>query len=285
MGHNKIVILVTTGLLLLSGVFFYTIHEDVQDYRAGVSPDVSVQQTWNLPEELKEISGIAFLEPGQMACVQDEKGVIFIYDLETSSVTKKIEFAGKGDYEGITLNGNTAYVLKSDGTIFKVTDLMGEAVTETFKTSFGTENDMESLFFDPEENKLLIMPKEEDLNNKNFKRIYKLDPHTLQMEEQPYVKVNLKEEIFRELRKNDKNRSFYPSDIIRHPGTGKIFILEAKKPHLLILDQKGQPEILHRLDPNLFPQPEGLAFDNSGNLYISNEGNPGSIHLVTLKKH
>ena len=34
-----------------------------------------------LPVKLKEISGITFLSKNKIACVQDEKGTIFIYDI------------------------------------------------------------------------------------------------------------------------------------------------------------------------------------------------------------
>lgn len=283
MGHNKTVILVTTGLLLLAGIFFYTIFKDAEIYRSGVSQDIMVEQSWELPKELREISGMAFLEPHRIAAVQDEQGVIYIYDLESSSIVKEIEFAGAGDYEGIALNGTTAYVLKADGTIFRIANFMGEAITEIFETSFTSKNDIESLFFDPKENELLLMPKGEGLETNNYKGIYVIDVNSMNMNKDPLLSMTFEEEIFDDLKGENKNRSFYPSEISRHPDTGNILILEGEKPHLLMLDANGVPETLHRLDPNIFPQPEGLAFDPSGNLYISSEGNPGTIHRVTIK--
>lgn len=284
MGHNKVVILVTTGLLLLSGIFFYTIHEDAEDYRAGISPDVNVEQTWELPNVLNEVSGVAFLESRRIACVQDEEGVILIYDLQSSSIVKEIEFAGPGDYEGIAVNGNTAYVLRADGNIFRIRDFMGEAVTETFETPFSSRNDMESLFFDNAENRLLLMPKGDGLQSTDAKGIYEVDVNTMKMKNEPILKFTFQEEIFNVLKEENENRSFYPSEISRDPATGNYFILEAEKPHLLIVNKSGKPEALHRLDPNIFPQPEGITFDPSGNLYISSEGSPGTIHRVSIKK-
>jgi uncharacterized protein YjiK len=285
MGHNKTVILVTIGLLLLSGIFFYTVHKDVEIYRAKVSPDVIVEQTWELPHILREVSGIAFLEPDRIACVQDEKGTIFIYDLISSSIEKEIKFTGPGDFEGISLDGNIAYVLRSDGTIFRVRDFMGEPVTESFETPFGSKNDLEGLFFDPVKKQLLLAPKARGLDSKKQKGIYTVDVSTMEMNKDALVKMTFKEKIFDELKGRNKNRLFYPSEVIIHPETGNFLILEAKKPHLLILNRKGEPLALHRLDPNLFPQPEGLTFDDAGNLYISNEGNPATIHRVKIKNH
>ncbi|NJW53216.1 SdiA-regulated domain-containing protein [Salinimicrobium oceani] len=285
MGHNKIVFLVTTGLLLISGVFFYTVHENAEEYQEGVSSEVEVEQTWELPDDLKEISGIAFLEPNLLACVQDEKGVIFIYNLETSAIERQIKFSGSGDYEAIAVNGNTAYVQVADGLIFRINDFMDKnASVDKFKTPFSSKNNIESLFFDPVSKSLLLIPKERGLDSKEANGIYAVDVQTMKMKNKPILELDFKEEIFESLREREKDRLFYPSDLVRDPKSGNYLILEAEMPHLLILDKKGKPQTLHRLDPNIFPQPEGLAFDNAGNLYISSEGNPATIQRVSFKK-
>jgi len=36
----------------------------------------------------------------------------------------------------------------------------------------------------------------------------------------------------------------------------------------------------YQLDPILFKQPEGLAFDSKGNMYISNEGHGGNANVL-----
>lgn len=284
MGHNKIVILVTAGLLLLSGIFFYTVHKNSEEYQLGVSSEIVVEQTWKLPEELREVSGIAFLAPNSIACVQDEKGIIFIYDLKSSAIVKQIKFAGSGDFEGLAINGRTAYVQTAEGKIFRINDFQGEATVDIFETQFSSKNDIESLFFDPAENRLLLMPKDRGLKGET-KGIYSIDVNTMKMKREPLFKLTFEEKMFDDLKGKEKNRSYYPAEIARDPKTGNYLVLEAKKPHLLIVNAKGTPEELHRLDPNVFPQPEGLTFDDSGNLYISNEGNPGTIHRVSIKRN
>ncbi len=282
MGHNKTVILITVGLLLFAAAFFLTFRGEAIEYRATISNEVKIAKTWKLPGVLKEVSGIAFLEPNKIACVQDERGIIFIYDLVSSSIVKQIEFAGPGDYEGITLDGTTAYVLKSDGTIYKVEDFLRKPMTQVFETPFGSRNDVEGLYFDPGQEQLLLVPKGKGLESENDKGIHVVNVETMEMNKKPLINMTFKEEIFHDLSTKDKEASFYPSEVIRHPGTGKVLVLEATRPHLLILDPEGDPEALHRLDPDLFPKPEGLTFDPSGNLYISNEGNPATIHRITL---
>ena len=37
------------------------------------------------------------------------------------------------------------------------------------------------------------------------------------------------------------------------------------------------------LDPNVFKQPEGIAFDSTGNLFITNEGRRGKGNILEFK--
>jgi hypothetical protein len=41
---------------------------------------------------------------------------------------------------------------------------------------------------------------------------------------------------------------------------------------LMITDANWKVKDVYPLDPRRFRQPEGLAFDTAGNMYISNEG-------------
>lgn len=284
MGEKKIVILVTAGLLLLTAVFFYTVRDEAEDYRSSISKEVGVEQTWRLPEELKEISAIAFLEESKLACIQDEEGTIFVFNLESSNIEKQISFGRAGDYEGIAVHQNRIFVLRADGTLFRISNYQAKPKVEEFKTPFTAKNDMEGLFYDTSKNKLLISVKERDLHSKDYKGIYSIDPETMQMDEQPVLKMTFKEEIFKNKNKKKSGGSFFPSEINRDPHTGEMLMLEAREPKLLILDAQGSPKALHRLDRKFFPQPEGLAFDASGNLYISTEGDPGMIHRVKINQ-
>ncbi|HBL79205.1 MAG TPA: hypothetical protein DDZ79_04300, partial [Aequorivita sp.] len=68
-----------------------------------------------MPIELNEISGIRWISDDKIAAVQDEEGIIFIYNLQTNLVEKKISFGKSGDYEAITTTDSTAYVMESSG--------------------------------------------------------------------------------------------------------------------------------------------------------------------------
>lgn len=281
MGHNKTVILVTGGLLLFAAVFFYTLRGEAEKYRSKISSAVKVEKTWKLPALLKEVSGIAFLPPNKIACVQDERGSIFIYNLETSKIEKEVKFAGKGDFEGITIYNNVAYALQSNGMIYRITDFLKSPKIDKFETAFTSKNDMEGIFYDKSLSRLLLAAKAEGLKE-GEKSIYAISLPSMQVETTPAYTLTFEEEIFEDIRKENREDSFFPSDVGVHPSTGDIYILEAREPKLLILEKSGVPKALHLLSRQLFPQPEGITFDDSGNLYISNEGNPATIHLVKI---
>ena len=75
-----------------------------------------------LPGCLTEISGISYYSPDKIACIQDEKGFIYLYDVKSKKIASTCKFGNSGDYEDIAVVGDTAYVLRSDGVIFRVED-------------------------------------------------------------------------------------------------------------------------------------------------------------------
>lgn len=75
-----------------------------------------------LPDTLREISGIAELDSSTVACIQDENGILFIYDIVNNRIMKQISFYADGDYEGIARVNKTIYILRSDGTLFEISD-------------------------------------------------------------------------------------------------------------------------------------------------------------------
>src|SRR5688572_863103 len=63
--------------------------------------DIQISQKWEMPEILKEVSAIAYVDAQRFACVQDELGKIFIFNTSTKKIEKEIAFGDTGDYEGI----------------------------------------------------------------------------------------------------------------------------------------------------------------------------------------
>jgi len=252
------------------------------------NPDV----TFVLPLVLHEISGIAVIDSSSVACVQDENGIVFIYNVRKKGITDQITFHGNGDYEGITNENGTIYVLRSDRTLFRIKSLKSSELAEEIRLKVLPHNDYEGLCFDRKNNRLLIAPKEkiENGSGTGVKRgIYGFDLKIEIPENAPVIGFNLavikkfaaENNIFPvsetdKKGKGDKSEiNFSPSAIGIHPLTGKLFLLSSTDRMLFVFDMSGTIEFMTRLNPEMFTMPEGITFFENGDMLISNEGQKG----------
>ena len=116
------------GILLIISMIsmhlsdLYSWNYDDSVYQFEINGDTydleNPSQRWDLPEELEEISGLSFLRKNQLACIEDENGIFYVYNLKKKEITRKDQFGDKGDYEGVEVIHDTVYVLKSNGDVF-----------------------------------------------------------------------------------------------------------------------------------------------------------------------
>src|SRR5688572_1233513 len=83
-------------------------------------PKIKIAEKWQMPDILREISGISHIDGDLFACVQDEEGKIFVFNLSTKKIENEIHFGDPGDYEGIALVNETAWIVRADGKLFEV---------------------------------------------------------------------------------------------------------------------------------------------------------------------
>ena len=280
---NKIALLIIAAVLGLSAIFMVTIDNDEKPDQRFVA-EYEVLKKWELPAALEEISGIAWLDDSRIICVQDEDGVIFIYNLLDSKIESKIEFGGGGDYEGITLNGSTVYVVESNGTITEVKNFQQqEPEISKIETGLTGKQNIESIFMDQQQNRLLLAVKDKD-SQKSSKGIYEYDLKNGNFRPEPAFRINMTDEVFSEAEEKELSKVMSPSDLAIHPVNGKIYVLEGTNPKILILNSSGDAEKIVTLNKEDFDQPEGITFSPSGKMYISNEGEPANIMEVKLNE-
>ena len=78
--------------------------------------------------------------------------------------------------------------------------------------------------------------------------------------------------------------SFHPSALARNPLSHEWYILSSVNKLLVVADDKWKVRDVYPLNPDIFTQPEGMAFDGDNNLYISNEGNiPVSANILKFQ--
>jgi uncharacterized protein YjiK len=70
----------------------------------------------------------------------------------------------------------------------------------------------------------------------------------------------------------DEKVKFKPSATAVNPITNELYILSSVGKLLVITDRNGTVKEVYHLDPDIYQQPEGLAFTHRGDMIISNEG-------------
>jgi uncharacterized protein YjiK len=259
---------------------------------------------YKLPSYLEEISGVSFYKDDKLVCVQDEKANIYLLPLEKDPDIKKYDFGKDGDYEDIATDGKTVYVLRNDGTIFRIKDLKGDELkVRKYKTPLSGKNDTEGLAFDPLTNSLLIAckgsPSIGDENPyKGYRAVYRFDLESGELVRKPRYLVDLNNlntyrdrstfdnfslKLAKRLRLIDSEASFQPSGIAMHPVYEDIYMISSIGKLMIVMDRRGKILDIRDLDIKLFRQPEGICFSPAGDLYISSEGQGGKGYILKFK--
>lgn len=265
------------------------------------SPDLNLI----LPSILHEISGLTEIDSTTFACIQDEKGILFIYDLLAKEIKKQYAFFTKGDYEGIARVEDTIYVLRSDGTLFEISDYNSNDVNVIPYPTYIPVINNEGLCYDTPGKRLLIAGKDNTgkgggIKDKRF--VFGFDLKTKSVLPEPVFTFSIKSlkeyavnsgfDLPVKQKKKKKVMSgepvmlFKPSAMCFHPVTGDLIILSSEDHLLFVFDKSGNIKNIVSLSPLLFTQPEGITFLGNGDMLISNEGSSkSSANLLRFNYH
>lgn len=258
----------------------------------GQSYDLkSPVEKYFLPYVLEEISGLSHIDNGLLACVQDENGKVFFYDTKERKITKSIKFSNSGDYEGIEVINDTAYVVSSNGDMFEFSIQQREPDVVVYKTPLSKKNDIEGLGYDPMTNSLLIACKDNsDLDKKKIdgKAIFSFNRQDHKMDKKPIFSITKKDiKLFFESNKDgtydEKRINFKPSGIALHPIQNKYYVLASVGKMLLVVNRNGQIEASYPIAPRLLGQPEGICFAPNGDMFISSEGEGDKGYILKFE--
>jgi uncharacterized protein YjiK len=242
-----------------------------------------------LPENLHEVSGITSIDSTTAACIQDENGILFLYDIVLGKVKEEFTFHIDGDYEGIARVQDTLYVLQSDGTLFEISDYTSQQSQLTEHSTGIPANNNEGLCYDANNNRLLIACKGKIGKGKEFKDkrvIYGFDLATKKLSDEPIFDFDLQTikdfALLHELDIPERTKKkgkvtepiikFRTSAIAIHPYTNQLYVLSAADHLLFVFEMNGKLIHIEALNEEMFNKAEGIIFFENGDLFITNEG-------------
>lgn len=247
-------------------------------------------ETFDVPEVLKEISGISVVGDTALFCIQDELGVVFQIDLRDKSLSTVGRFTDIGDFEDVQVVDNNVYVLRSDGNIFSFNYEKYNGKIEQSMLNIPCMN-MEGLFFDKQLNQFLVSCKEPAMgfrstNKKQHRQdlqinadkeriVYTFDKNSI-VSPQKFISIAI-EDIRQFIQTNYNITTIEaitcnPSAIAKNPITNDYYILSAADKMIVVYDNKNTLKDVILLSPDDFYKPEGIDFLSNGDMIICSEG-------------
>lgn len=248
---------------------------------SGLGYDLANPVKYAMQDQLLEISGIAF-NNGDASVIyaeQDEDGTIFSFRPGDKNV-KQAKFGNPGDYEDVAIGNNYAVILRSDGELssFPLKEVAAGQIASIKKfKALLPAGEYEGLHFDG--SKLYALCKQ-CAGNKHDKTC---NGYVLNLAADGNFtssgEFSIDVEKISEMAGGKKKMKFHPSALAKNPVTKQWYILSSVNNLLVVADESFKVQQAYPLN-NQFLQPEGIAFDSQGNMYISNEGDklsPGNI--------
>lgn len=253
------------------------------DHDSG-TPDGAPIARWVLPQELREISGLALTKDGRMLVHGDEDGQVWEVDYRRGMLVKQFSLGDrrvKGDFEGITIANDVVFMLASNGKLYEFHEGANNAhVPYTIHdTGLKPQCEFEGVAFDPAINALLLACKH--VHDKQIQGALVIYRWSLAAGDSATRLTQMIVPVDSVLAKNGW-KNLNPSDITIDPLTGNYVIVASLEKALISITPAGALVFVRPL-PASHPQPEGVAITKDGILLVSDEGGQGS-GIITLYK-
>jgi hypothetical protein len=228
-----------------------------------------------MPNVLFEISGIAFSNKGNdtIYAEQDEEGKLFHFKLGDNK-TVSTKFGKKGDYEDVAIYTNIVFMLRSDGVLYSFP--LAEANNKDAGNVQEWNNllpkgEYEAMYADEATGKLYILCKHcgDDKTSRAVSGYIFAIAGNGGLTAAGGFEINVKDI---EKIAGDKKIAFHPSALAKNNATNEWYIVSSVNSMLVVTGDDFTIKKVYPLSRSVFNQPEGIAFDKSNNLYISNEG-------------
>jgi uncharacterized protein YjiK len=179
-------------------------------------------------------------------------------------------------------------VLERDGDVHRLKYVPGveKYSADKIETDFSYRNDTEGICYDWRTNSLLIVPKEQELNPQDDKHrhgVYAVDLATGKMDPQPRFYID-EYAIGKAVYGKGQPHRIKPSGVAVDPLTGDIYVIASVGNIMVVIDRNSEIKHIELLKEKTFTQPEGITFNENGDLFISSEGRGGKAVIVTFRR-
>lgn len=236
------------------------------------------EERFELPGRLREISGLALGSDGTLFAHGDEKGTIYRIDVRDGSVDRGFEIGDRtihDDFEGLAVAGERFFLVSSRGLLYEFReapegDRTPARITDT---GLGSACEIEGLAYHPALDALLLACKTLAPPAAEV-RIHVL-PLAAGAPPAPPIRVPWSAFAAR-----GHGGEVSPSAVEVDPATGSLLLLAARQELLFEVSLEGELLDLVPLSRRRHPQPEGLALDADGRLFVGDEADGGKARLT-----
>ena len=242
-----------------------------------------------LPDELREISGLAVAPDGRVFAHGDEEGRVFEIEPRSGKVVKSFALRpgandpdlGKkskngsvaGDFEDLAVVGARFFLVTSTGILVEFTEGSdGQTVPFTaHATGLADVCEVEGLAHDPSSQSLLLLCKEmKDKSARDRIEVWAWPLKDQRLNTEPRLTI-----AAAGLKSKTGAKAFNGSALTLIPATNSLALVAGPQQAFAELASSGDVVSGGALDGSALGQPEGMAFLADGTLLISTEGGKG----------
>jgi uncharacterized protein YjiK len=240
---------------------------------------------WELPDALREISGLAATSDGRVFAHADERALIVELDVRRQRVAKTFAMGRqgvRGDFEGIAVADGRFWLVTSDGILYESGEGANGAhvAFRTYDTGVGTQCEVEGLAYDPVAVALLLAcktPRVRALRGMVAVFTWSTQRRALVSRSGLRVRADL-------LARSAGVSTFHPSGIERDPTTGHWLLVAAGERAVVEIAPDGRVIAGAALSRRGHRQAEGIAIASDRTLLIGDEG-AGRRATLTAYRH
>lgn len=239
---------------------------------------------WELPDALREVSGLAATPDGRVFAHGDEQALIVELDVRRERTVKTFAMGrqgARGDFEGLAVADGRFWLVTSHGILYESSEGAngGYVAFRTYDTGVGTQCEVEGLAYDASTKALLLACKEPRVRAlRGFVTIFSWSVPRRALVNRTGLRVRVDS-----LARRAGVSAFHASGIERDPTTGHWLLVAARERAVVEITPAGRIVAGAALSRRDHRQAEGIAIMSDLTLLIADEAAGRRATLTTYR--